>query len=109
MSEIETTDPTLTALRLAEERACAGYVDARNAQVQLGTRLVSLRRLTVEQPRRADYRQALAGLARRYRDARERTDLALARWHEAQLCTDGRWTDTAGRTRGQAAAAGEAA
>lgn len=102
-------DPRLTALYLAEEQACAGYVAARKAQIRLGTRLVSLHRLIVEQPRRADYRQALTCLARRYRDAKDRTALAYDRWRQAQLCTDGRWTDTTGRTRSQAATAGEAA
>jgi hypothetical protein len=109
MPEIETVDPTLTALYLAEERACAGYVEARKAQTRLATRMASLHRLTVEQPRRANYRVALIGLGRLYRDARERTDLAFARWHDAQLCTDGRWTDTTGRIPCQAATAGEAA
>ncbi len=102
-------DPRLTALYLAEEQACAGYVAARKVQIRLGTRLVSLHRLTVEQPRRADYRQALTGLASRYRAANERTRLAYQRWQRAQLCTDGEWTDTTGRTRGQATTAGEAA
>ena len=109
MSEIETTDPTLTALYLAEEQVCAGYVDARKAQTELARRMASLYQLTIEQPRRADYRAALIGLGRQYREARERTDLAFVRWHEAQLCTDGRWTGTTGRTRGQVTAAGEAA
>lgn len=102
MSEIETTDLTLTALYLAEEQACAGYVTARKAQMRLATRMASLYQLTVEQPCHAGYRAALIALGRQYRDARERTDLALTRWHEAQLCTDGRWTDTAGRARDQA-------
>jgi hypothetical protein len=108
MSEIETADPTLTALRLAEEQACAGYVTARKAQIRLATWMASLYRLTVEQPRRADYRQALTDLAARYRAAKERTGLAYERWQLAQLRTDQRWTGTTGRTRGQAPA-GEAA
>jgi hypothetical protein len=101
MSEIETSDPQLTALRLAEEQACAGYVAARKAQIRLATRMASLYRLTVEQPRRADYRAALIDLGRQYRAAKERTCLAYDKWHQAQLRTDGQWTDTTGRTRGQ--------
>jgi hypothetical protein len=109
MSETETADPRLTALVLAEEAVCAGYVAARKAQIQLAAPMASLYRLTIEQPRRADYRQALTGLASQYRAAKQRTDLAYARWQEAQVCTDLRWTDTAGRARGQAGAAGRVA
>lgn len=109
MSEIATVDPTLTALVLAEEAACAGYRAARQAQIELARRMASLHRLTVEQPGRADYRNALIALGRLYRgDVKDRTDLAYAKWQQALLNTDGRWSDTTGRTRGQATA-GEAA
>ncbi len=103
------TDPRLTALYLAEEQACAGYVAARKDQIKLAGQVVSLHQLTVEQPRRADYRNALTCLAGRYRAAKQRTITAYDRWVAAQLHTDEQWTGTAGRTRGQANPAGEAA
>jgi hypothetical protein len=107
MSETEIVDRRLTALRLAEEQACAGYV-ARKDQITLAGRVVSLHQLTVEQPRRSDYRNALICLASRYRDAKQRTITAYGRWVAAQLHTDGRWTDTTGRTRGRVTPAASA-
>jgi hypothetical protein len=108
-TNLEITDPRLTALYLAEEQACAGYVVARKDQITLAGQVVSLHQLTVEQPRRADYRNALTGLASRYRAAKQRTSLAYDRWVAAQLHTDEQWTDTTGRTRGQAATTASAA
>jgi predicted house-cleaning NTP pyrophosphatase (Maf/HAM1 superfamily) len=102
------TDPRLTALRLAEEQACAGYVTARKDQITLAGQVVSLHQLTVEQPRRSDYRSALTCLASRYRDAKQRTITAYDRWVAAQLHTDEQWTDTTGRTRGRATPAASA-
>jgi hypothetical protein len=61
---IVTPDTTLTALVLAEEQVCAGYVTARKSMIRLATRMASLYRLTVEQPCRADYRAALIDLGR---------------------------------------------
>lgn len=103
MSEIEITDPfettgrTLGALRLAEEKACGGYLDARKAEVRLGARVVSLHRLIVEQPRRSDYRTALTALIERYQDAKDRTRLAYACLMRARDRYDLVWQDTEGR------------
>jgi hypothetical protein len=89
--------PVLDGLKLAEEAACRGYVEARKVQVALAARLESLHRLLVEQPRRTDYRLAWNETVERFRDARERTDLAYTRWQDAMHRYDLRWQDTEGR------------
>jgi hypothetical protein len=109
MSEVETTDPTLTALYLAEEQACGDYLAAFESERRLRAWIVSLHQRIEQQPGRADYREALTSLARRYFTAKQRTNWAHAAWQRAQLRTDGRWTDTTGRTRGQVAVAGKVA
>ena len=89
--------PVLTAFRLSEERAAAGYLAARKEMVRLATRLASVRQMVTEQPLRADYRAALRELETAHRDAMRRTRRAFERWHHAQLRSDTHWTATQGR------------
>ena len=96
-------NPALNGLKQAEERACGGYVVARKDMIRLATRMASLHRLVVEQPRRTDYRVALSEEASRYRAAKERTDLAYERWQQAAHRYDLVWQDTEGRQSGRVA------
>jgi hypothetical protein len=95
-----TVDTTLMSLRVHEEQACAGYLAARKAMMSLARLTASLKQLTAEQPTRVDYRDAFYKALDDYNHAGERTRLAYNRWVRAQLRTDSRWTDTAGRNGG---------
>ena len=104
------TNTPLTALRLAEERACAGYLAARKAMVWMAGRAASLRQLADEQPKRADYRAAAANALSAYSHAAQRARLAEHAWQRAQYRPDAMWTATDGRRPRQlAAVTGEAA
>lgn len=89
----------LVALRLAEERACAGYLAARKAMVRLGALTRSMGRLVNEQPRRADYRRSHVGLMSAHTDATIRCQSAWQVWQRAQRRSDAAWTETTGRAR----------
>jgi hypothetical protein len=91
-------DASLTALRLAEEQACARYLAARKAQIRLGARVGSLAQLVAEQPQRADYRAARDRVVEAHGDAVQRTRLAYLTWQRAQRRADAMWTATEGRT-----------
>jgi hypothetical protein len=97
-------DTTLMSLRINEEQACAGYLAARKSMMYLAGRAASLRQLTLEQPKRVDYRDAFNKALSDFNHAGERTRLAYNRWVRAQLRTDSRWTDTEGRNGGARAA-----
>jgi hypothetical protein len=87
---------SLTALRLAEERACAGYLAARKDMLRLRARVVTVGRLVTERPR-PDYHASLRTLATAHGAAVERTRLAYARWQQTQRRSDAYWTATVGR------------
>lgn len=53
--EQEPTDPTYTALQLAEEQACKRYLVARKELMALAARAASLGQLVTEHPYRQDY------------------------------------------------------
>lgn len=91
-------DTTLMSLRVKEEQACAGYLAARKAMMNLARLTASLQQLTREQPNRGDYQQAFYKALDDYNHAGQRTRLAYNRWQRAQLRSDARWTDTEGRT-----------
>lgn len=91
------SDPTLAALRLAEEHACGGYLAARKSMVALAVQAVSLSQLADQQPTRLDYRRARDRALGQYRDAAARTRLAYTRWQRAQIHSDAWWTATEGR------------
>jgi hypothetical protein len=93
-------DMTLMSLRVKEEQACAGYLAARRAMMNLARLTASLRQLSAEQPTRVDYRDAFYKALDDYNHAGQRTRLAYNRWVRAQLRTDSRWTDTEGRNGG---------
>jgi hypothetical protein len=80
---------TVTALDLAEERACAGYLTARSAMVALARRAASLAQLVTEQPHRSDYRTVWTAVVTAHQEAVTRTALAYRLWQEAQQRTDG--------------------
>jgi hypothetical protein len=90
---------SVPALRLVEESAAGKYLEARRAWVAAGARLLSVARLVVEQPGRADYRQARERLRVAHTDAAERCHRAWQTWQQAQRQTDAAWTATTGRTR----------
>lgn len=90
-------NPALTALRLAEEQACAGYLAARKEMLRLRARVVTVGRLVTERPKRPDYHASLRSLATAHGAAVQRTRLAFAHWHRAQMRSDACWTATAGR------------
>ncbi|MDX8146406.1 hypothetical protein SK854_30130 [Lentzea sp. BCCO 10_0061] len=81
----------LTALRLAEEQACAGYLDARKALVSLAARVASLTLLVGQYPARADYRKVLGEVMGNKVDAELRTGLAWRRYQNAQVRADAFW------------------
>lgn len=91
MSE-NTCSPVFAALRLAEERACAGYLTARKTMIQLAADTASIGQMVREHPRRADYRTAFAWASRRHGDAVQRARLAYNRWQRAQLIADSYWS-----------------
>lgn len=97
MEQITAGDATLLALRLSEERACAGYLNARKAMVALAGRAASLGQLVAERPNRVDYRAARNNALAAYGAAAERTRLAWSGWQRAQLRYDAAWTVTEGR------------
>ncbi|GGM34675.1 hypothetical protein GCM10012275_02430 [Longimycelium tulufanense] len=99
MAKNETAAPVVALLRLAEEKACTGYLAARKAQMRLGARVMSLRQLVTEHPSRTDYRAAWNAAALAFYDAVQRTRLAYAAWHRAQVRTDAKWTATESRVR----------
>jgi hypothetical protein len=80
---------TVTAYQLAEERACARYLTARNAMVALARRAASLAQLVTEQPHRSDYHALWTEVVDAHREAVTRTRLAYRLWQEAQQHTDG--------------------
>ena len=86
----------MTALRLAEERACAGYLAARKDMLRLRARVVTVGRLVTERPR-PDYHATLRTVATAHGAAVQRTRLAFERWQQAQLRADAQWTATVGR------------
>lgn len=88
---------TLTAFRLSEEEAAAGYLLARREMVRLAGRVASVRQLVAERPLRADYRAGLRDAETAFGAAAQRTRLAFERWHRAQLRSDAHWTATHGR------------
>lgn len=92
MSGITNCSPSLAALRLAEERACAGYLAARKTMVGLAGDVASIGQMVREHPRRADYRTAFAWVSKRHGDAVQRARLAYNRWQRAQLIADSYWT-----------------
>lgn len=94
MPENNTGTPSLVALRLAEEKACAGYLAARQAMVTLASRVESVSQMVRERPGRADYRQVLADLVHKQGAARARTRLAYNLWQRAQLRTDALWSQS---------------
>lgn len=98
MEQARTEETTLTALRLSEEKACAGYLAARKAMVTAAARLASHRQLAAEQPTRVDYRKAFYRALDAYNDAVARTRLAWNAYIRSQVRTDARWTATAGRS-----------
>lgn len=92
MSEVKNVVSPLAALRLAEEQACAGYLEARRSLVRLAKQVASISQLVREQPGRADYRAALGGVMGQHFDAQERTRLAYSRWQRAQRRADAFWS-----------------
>jgi hypothetical protein len=54
----ELTDPTYTALHLAEEHACKRYLAARRELVAVAAHAASLGQLATEHPHRLDYQAA---------------------------------------------------
>ncbi|GGM77435.1 hypothetical protein GCM10012275_55170 [Longimycelium tulufanense] len=94
-----TPAPAVALLRLAEEKACAGYLAARKAQMRLGARVASLRQLVAEQPTRPDYRAAWDAAALAFGDAVQRTRLAYACWQRAQVAADAAWTAAEGHAQ----------
>lgn len=97
MEKTRTEELNLTALRLSEEQACAGYLVARKAMVSAAARLASHRQLAAEQPARADYRKAYYRALEDYNAAADRTRLAYNVYIRSQIRTDARWTVTEGR------------
>jgi hypothetical protein len=97
MDQNTTGDNGLTALRLAEEKKCAGYLEARKAMVALAGRVASLRLLAAQHPRRADYRRARDAAVEEYHAAVDRTRLAWSVYQRAQMRADLVWTATEGR------------
>lgn len=93
-----TADPTLYALRLAEENACGGYLTARKSMVRLAGQAASLRQLSDEHPKRADYRAAAGNALTAFGHAAQRTRLAYQAWQRAVFRSDAHWTATDGRT-----------
>ncbi|ANZ36869.1 hypothetical protein BBK82_13085 [Lentzea guizhouensis] len=81
----------LTALRLAEEQACAGYLVARKSMVRAAALVASVSQLVRERPTRADYREVLGELMGRHFDAEQRVRLAYERWQRAQRRADAFW------------------
>lgn len=92
MSGVSVCPSRFAVLRLAEERACAGYLSARRSMVGLAGRVASVGQLVRENPRRADYRMVLRQVSGRHGDAVERTRLAYNRWQRARLVADAYWT-----------------
>ncbi|QIZ33940.1 hypothetical protein [Saccharopolyspora sp. ASAGF58] len=88
---------TRAAFLLAEERACAGYLEARKAMAASARRLDSLNQLLAKRPNRLDYRRARDKEMSAYEAAVERTRLAWNSWQRAQLRSDEAWTATKGR------------
>ena len=91
MSKTTFVASPLTALRLAEEQACAGYLTARKAMIQTAALVASIGQLVRERPNRADYRAALGHVTGKHFDAMERTRLAWERWQRAQVRADAFW------------------
>lgn len=98
MTAINIGKPSLVALRLAEESACAGYLVARRAMVTLAAREASVSQMLRERPGRADYLAALKKLVSDRVDAQERTRLAYRRWQRAQVFADTVWTTSTSNT-----------
>jgi hypothetical protein len=88
MSEIETTDPVLTALYLAEEQACQRYLAARQELVELAGRAASLCELAMEQPQRWDYQDAWRQAVLAQSQALMRTGSARTLLQRARRRTD---------------------
>lgn len=95
--EINGHDTVLAAFRLSEERACAGYLEARKAMAASARRLDSLNQLLAKRPNRLDYRRARDKEMSVYEAAVERTRLAWSSWQRAQLRSDEAWTATKAR------------
>lgn len=102
-------DVTLAAFQLAEEQACERYLEARKSMVSLAARMVSLKQLATEQPKRVDYRNARDEAVSAYEAAVQRTRLAWVSWQRAQLRYDSAWTTTKGRNPRVLAMSGRAA
>lgn len=81
-------DPTGTALRLAEERACRRYLVARKELLALATRAASLGQLVTEHPYRADYQAAWRECVLAQSRAVNRTGSAWAALQRARQRTD---------------------
>lgn len=97
MDENAPEKPSLTAFRLSEEKAAAGYLAARREMVALAARMASVRQLVFERPTRADYKTALNAAEIALSAAMERTHRAFERYHRAQVRSDAHWTATQGR------------
>lgn len=96
MEQTGTEQATLTALRLSEEKACAGYLAARKDMKTVAVRLVSRRQLAIEQPSRVDYRRAFYQALEDYNTAAARTRRAYNAYIQAQIRSDAQWTVTEG-------------
>lgn len=96
-------ETSLVALRLSEERACAGYLAARKVMVERAGRVAVLRGLTSKNPSRVDYRSEFGRAVEAHFEAVERTGTAWSSWQRAQLRTDQHWTATTGRVVGSGA------
>lgn len=92
MSKTAHVSSPLTALRLAEEQACEGYLTARKAMLRAATLVASISQMVREHPTKADYRTALGHVMGKHFDAVERTRLAYLRWQRAQVRADAFWT-----------------
>lgn len=91
MSEVKSTVSPLAAFRLAEERACAGYLVARKAMVRLTAQVASIGLLVRQYPAWADYRKRLGELVGQQVDAEQRATLAWQCYQRAQVRADAFW------------------
>lgn len=87
----------LAVLRLAEERAAAGYLAARKAMKHAAARGVGVVHLAAQHPTRADYQRAAARACAVFRAAERRTGLAYTAWQRAIHRYDTEWMATEGR------------
>lgn len=96
MSKTTYVASPLTAFRLAEEQAAAGYLVARRAMIRAASLVASIGQLVKERPNRADYRAALGHAMSKQFDAEQRTRLAYEHWQRAQVRADAFWTASTG-------------